>query len=136
NLSIGQRRMEGYKKALQKYHIDFDENLILTCTNDNEHNYQQLKSLLMADHSIDGIFASVERLAITSYYVCHDLQIPIPQRIKVIGFSNLATAPLLSPSLTTITQPAFEIGEEAAKLLFKGLKKYNKFNTDEKIVLN
>jgi len=41
----------------------------------------------------------------------------------VVSFSNLRTASLLNPSLTTITQPAFEMGEESVKLLFKMIEK-------------
>jgi LacI family transcriptional regulator len=136
HLSIGQKRLEGYVYALKQADFPLNSNLILSCTNDNEENFKLLKNLLISNQAIDGIFASVEKLAITSYYVCQDLKIPIPQKLKIIGFSNLDTAPLLSPSLTTITQPAFDIGYEAAKLLFIGLKKYNAINHQEKIVLS
>jgi LacI family transcriptional regulator len=58
----------------------------------------------------------------------------IPRDIKIISFSNLKTAPLLNPSLSTITQPAFEMGKEAAGILFKILnKKY--FEPNETLVL-
>ena len=70
----------------------------------------------------DGVFASVESLAITVYDVCYELGLRIPEDVKVISFSNLATAALLAPSLTTITQPAFAIGKEAATSLFQILK--------------
>jgi LacI family transcriptional regulator len=59
------------------------------------------------------------------------LQIPLD--IKILSFSNLSTAELLSPSLTTITQPAFEIGREAAKCLFKIL--HNKQLDDEQNIV-
>jgi LacI family transcriptional regulator len=136
NLSIGKKRMRGYLEALEKHDIDYDERLVLTSGNENEENYRLIKDLLQSDTSIDGIFASVERLAISSYYVCNDLKLSIPEKIKIIGFSNLATAPLLAPSLTTITQPAFEMGKEAATLLFRSLNKYSTQPLTEKIVLN
>lgn len=135
NLSIGKKRMQGYIDAINKYAIPFDGNLIMTCENDNNENYNVIKQLLTTDPSIDGIFASVEKLAINSYHACNDLGLAIPEQIKIIGFSNLATASLLSPSLTTITQPAFDIGKEAATLLFNGLNKYNTLPVNEKIVL-
>ena len=136
NLSIGKKRMQGYFDALQKQEIPFDKSLVLTCGNNNEENFNLIKNLLVSDPSIDGIFASVERLAITTYHVCRELGIEIPQKIKIIGFSNLETASLLSPSLTTITQPAFDMGKEAASLLFRGLNKYNTQPLDEHVILN
>jgi len=68
------------------------------------------------------VFAAVERLAIVSYYVCQDLNINIPKKVKIISFSSLEIAPLLNPSLTTITQPARDLGVHAAQLLFKSLE--------------
>ncbi|MEY4053230.1 MAG: hypothetical protein RL034_148, partial [Bacteroidota bacterium] len=70
-----------------------------------------------------------------TYTACIELGIKIPQDLKVISFSNLRTASLLNPSLTTITQPAFEMGEIAAKILFKYLAKRRSIITNENIVL-
>ena len=64
-----------------------------------------------------------------------DLKIDIPKKLKIISFSNLEISPLLNPSLTTITQPAFEIGRQAALQLFRYIDKKNMMNVHEKIVL-
>jgi LacI family transcriptional regulator len=133
-LSIGKKRMEGYVEALKKHNINYDEELMRNCGNDADENYEIIKSLLASDNPPDGIFASVETLAITTYYVCNHLNISIPAQLKVIGFSNLATAPLLNPSLTTITQPAFNIGKEATSILFQKLKK-NSYLTNDNVIL-
>jgi LacI family transcriptional regulator len=71
----------------------------------------------------DGVFASVERYAILSYDVCKHLKLSIPEDIKIIGFSNLHAAAFLDPPLSTIKQPAFDIGKEAASILFQALDK-------------
>ena len=47
----------------------------------------------------------------------------IPEDIKIIGFSNLPTASMLKPSLSTITQPAYQMGREAASIPFKMIEK-------------
>jgi LacI family transcriptional regulator len=59
----------------------------------------------------------------------------IPKDVKIISFSNLQTASLLNPSLSTITQPAFEMGREAAIMLLKKLEKKSFQLPDESIVL-
>ena len=121
NLSIDNKRMQGYLEALNKYDIDFDRSKIIRCGNDDKKNYRLIKKLLSRPAKIDGIFSSVEKFALMTYNVCRDMGLKIPQDVKVISFSNLATADLLSPSLTTITQPAEEIGVAAASQLFKYL---------------
>ncbi|MNT86728.1 Catabolite control protein A [compost metagenome] len=74
-------------------------------------------------------------MAFATYYACYDLKINIPTDLKVISFSSLEIAPLLNPSLTTITQPATEIGEEAARLLFSILDSNANKNTPNEVVL-
>ena len=135
NLSIGVNRMQGYKDALLKNKIPIDNKMIVECSNDNDNNFSLVEKLLSGKNRPDGIFASVEKLAITSYHVCRKLDLSIPSDVKIIGFSNLETASLLNPSLTTITQPAFNIGKEAAGILFKALQKNQLNLRNEKVVL-
>ncbi len=135
NLSIGKTRMQGYLDALEKYNIPFDDHLIVDCTNSYKKNNVILKEMLNRLKP-DGVFTSVERLAFATYYACNDMGIVIPDDVKVVGFSSLEIAPLLNPSLTTITQPATKIGIEAASLLFKMLEHPETVNINEKIVLD
>ena len=134
SLSIGKTRMQGYIDALAKHHITFEERLIIDCSNSYEENSIIIKDALL-ELKPDGVFTSVERLAFATYYACYDLEIKIPQDLKVISFSSLEIAPLLNPSLTTITQPATEIGEEAAKLLFTILDNHVDKNISNELVL-
>lgn len=120
-LSIGKMRMQGYLDALKESAIPFDEKLVINCSNEAEENYKIL-SKVFTNLKPDGVFASVERLAIATYYTCQSLGLNIPDDIKVIGFSSLEIAPLLNPSLSTVTQPAYEMGTKAAMLLFDSLK--------------
>ncbi|HVF96534.1 MAG TPA: substrate-binding domain-containing protein, partial [Flavisolibacter sp.] len=55
------------------------------------------------------------------YTACGEAGLSIPGDIKVIGFSKLQTASILNPSLTTVTQPAFEMGRAASAILFEAL---------------
>ncbi|RZK76770.1 MAG: LacI family transcriptional regulator [Pedobacter sp.] len=135
-LSISQKRLAGFKDALTKHGIALDNCSILTCGHSDTENFEKIKDLLSAPDSPDGIFASVEKLAVTSYYVCQALSIAIPEQLKIISFSNLATAPLLSPSLSTITQPAFEIGKKAAEVLFDIIEQKNLDESKSITVLN
>jgi LacI family transcriptional regulator len=133
NLSTGKKRFAGYCAALNDNHIAKNDALIVNDTNNEDENYALIKKLL-TDEKPDSIITSIENLALPCYYVCKDLNLNIPRDIKIISFSNLKTAPLLNPSLSTITQPAFEMGKEAANILFKILnKKY--FEPNETLVL-
>jgi LacI family transcriptional regulator len=123
NLSISRRRLQGYQAALRDHGLAFDPELVLGTGNSNEDNIGRIVQLLQQRPDTDGIFASVERLALSSYHACRRLGLSIPQTIKIIGFSNMETASLLAPGLTTITQPAYAIGKEAASILLQALTK-------------
>ncbi|KAA9037766.1 LacI family transcriptional regulator [Ginsengibacter hankyongi] len=135
-LTITQKRMNGYLDALKNIHIKKDNSLILFCNGDEHKDKDLIRNLLKRKDRPDGIFASVEKLAIITYEVCEELNLNIPADVKVICFSNLKTAGLLNPSLTTITQPAFEIGREAASILFKLIEKKGHHFLLEKTTIN
>jgi LacI family transcriptional regulator len=135
HLSIDNKRKGGYLEALHKYDIPFNPDLIVQCGNNEERAQQRIRELLSSPQKLDGIFASVEKLAIETYLVCQELAISIPQDLKIICFSNLKIANLLNPPLSTVTQPAFEIGREAANVLFRNLDHKRVNIANENIVL-
>jgi len=135
HLTIRNKRMNGYLHALKTYNIRPDKKWIIECVDNRDKNYTMIENVLSIKGRPDGIFASVEHLAVTSYHVCRALKLQIPKEVKIISFSNLETAPLLNPSLTTITQPAFEMGREAADILLRALTKKNFKLSNSRLVL-
>jgi len=135
DLSINQKRMTGYKKALEVNGLKFSDKDIIFCGNDLSENYQRIKNILNKKNRPDGIVSSVEKLVTPVYLACKDLKIPIPGKIKLVCFTNLHASLILNPPLTTITQPAFEMGKTAAALLCKGIEKPNFDLTKEKIII-
>ncbi|MGI4759154.1 MAG: LacI family DNA-binding transcriptional regulator [Janthinobacterium lividum] len=135
NLSIGRNRLQGYLDALAAHGQALDDELILHGTMNNEHNVQLLEELMRRRPDIDGIFASVERLAVSAYHVCRTLGRRIPEDVKVVGFSNLESVSLFDPPLTTITQPAHNIGREAAHILLRAVEKKRAILPSQSVVL-
>jgi len=133
-LSIGKTRMQGYIDALKKHNITFSDELIIDCTNNYKENIDHLKSAF-TELKPDGVFTSVERLAFATYYACYDLKLDVPNDIKVIGFSSLEISPLLNPALSTVTQPAADLGKTAAELLFKMLENPDQISPNTEVIL-
>ncbi|MFD1255244.1 LacI family DNA-binding transcriptional regulator [Mucilaginibacter terrae] len=128
-IAAGQNRLRGYIDALQANGLLPDENLMVNVGNNKLTNKQLIKSHLTS-FKPDGILSSVEEMAFPCYMACNELNLRIPEDIKIISFSNLESASLLNPPLTTITQPAFEMGQRAADILFKKLQK-KMFETED-----
>src|SRR5699024_4683987 len=121
NVSIGQTRLAGYIDAHKACGVKLDKELVIDCSNDLEQSYGSIKHALKV-YRPDALVSSVERLATTTYQVCIDENIRIPEDVKIISYTNIQVAALLNPALSTIEQPAEEVGERAAELLFHVLK--------------
>lgn len=120
-LSITKERLRGYTDAIKAAGLDPDAAFSLICAQDEEANIELIRVMLEGEDRPDGILASVEKLALATYQAVKRTNLRIPNDLKIISFSNMSIASLLNPPLTTITQPAFTIGEECAKLLIKKL---------------
>jgi LacI family transcriptional regulator len=107
---------------------------VVTCSNKyNNENVEVIKEHL-AQVKPDGIIATVEHLATSTYLACDEMKLNIPKDVKVACFTNQITAPILNPPLTTILQPAYDMGKQAAQLLFDHLSgRY--VETNKEIVL-
>ena len=78
---------------------------------------EAMRSLLAASQDFTAIFAFSDRAAIEAIRVIQEHGLHVPQDIAVIGFDGANYGELTSPSLTTVKQPYFEIGVEAARML-------------------
>ena len=134
-LSITKERLEGYLAAHQKNEISIDQNLIKYCN----YGYEEMEKVmedLFKNTKPDAIFTSSDRLVLDCLTALKNRNIAIPQDISIIGFTNLTVAPLLSPSLSTVVQPALEMGKFSAELLLDLIEKKGNLPTIfQKLVL-
>ncbi|WP_143961288.1 LacI family DNA-binding transcriptional regulator [Litoribacter populi] len=134
-LSIGKERLRGYQEALNANGIPFEKDWIVPCSHSDEENIQLLSDILYQLDRPDGILAAVEKLAIATYHAVGKTGLNIPHDVKLVSFSNMKIAELLAPPLTTISQPAYEIGSECAKQLMAKLKNQKPALEDKVITL-
>lgn len=116
--SILTAREQGYRNALTDNGLVAKDTGIVTCSNKyTEENVNMIKAHLTTVKP-DGIIATVEQLATATYLACDELKLQIPRDVKIVCFTNQITAAILNPSLTTILQPAYDMGKQAAEILF------------------
>ncbi|WP_153800800.1 LacI family DNA-binding transcriptional regulator [Foetidibacter luteolus] len=122
SLSITLERLEGYMKALEDYNLPLDECLIKYCTHGGmipEETSTALNELMALEQRPDAVFTASDRLSTTTLSLLHKMKIKVPDEIGMAGFTNSASADIFYPPLTTIVQPAFEIGKEATEKLIQ-----------------
>jgi LacI family transcriptional regulator len=120
NLSVGKLRVEGFKKAITDKNQIVKEDLIII-ENDIDILESKLKELLCSK-KIDGIFALNEVAATSAFRLVLKNGYKIPEEINFIGFADGVWSKRLTPSLSTVSQHAPEIGKNAANLLIDRLE--------------
>ncbi len=133
-------RFLGYKQALLDYNIPYDASLVYIndCGDKSfEEGKNNARQLLKEHNDVDGIFINTDLVAIGAMTELIKNGIRVPEDISVVGFSNWFMSSVISPSLTTINQPGFEMGKKAFKILYKEIqhKKKNKKITFKEVVL-
>ena len=127
-VSVGKLRTQGYLEALQEHKMTPQANLILKVddTLDYEEHLDALETeieqLFKSNKKIDGVFAVNELYALSAMKVARKLGLDIPNDIQVIGFTDGVLSKHATPSLTTVSQHAQQMGEKAADLLIDKLE--------------
>lgn len=126
-LNISKDRLRGYKDALTESGIAVDEQLILACdTGTFEEGKEVVRKLLTSNTAVDAIFTNNDPMAMGAMMAIKEKGLKIPDDMAVVGFSNWFFGELMEPSLTTIDQPGFEMGQEAARLLIRQIERKDK----------
>ena len=114
-------RMRGYKQALLDHKLRFDEKMIIVDGFKEEDATRSANGILAMKPLPDGIFITNDFCAAVVMQVLKDAGIKIPEDIAVVGFNNDSIGKVISPKLTTINYPGFEMGQVAARNLINHL---------------
>lgn len=117
---ISKERLNGYIRALEKNNIQHDECDIVEGKYTYEWAYEFIKNIDLINHS--AICCANDLIAIGVIQALTEMGINVPQDISVVGFDDIQTSKLIHPSLTTVRQPAYEMGQKACELLINYLK--------------
>jgi LacI family transcriptional regulator len=120
--NVYSERMRGYKQALLDHKLKFDEKLLIIDGFKEEDATRSANRILAMKTLPDGVFITNDFCAAVVMQVLKDAGIRIPQDIAVVGFNNDSIGKIISPKLTTINYPGFEMGQVAARSLISHLK--------------
>jgi LacI family transcriptional regulator len=118
-MSIVQERLAGYRAALEQYGLPYDETLIQHVVFGQHEIDPIVDQLLAQTPPPDAFFTTSDRLVLGCMAALRRHKLAIPKQVALIGFTNLTGADLLAPALSTVEQPAQEIGQMAAEELIK-----------------
>lgn len=108
-------RLQGYRLALRSRGILLDPSLVAVGHFQYDGGYKAMRALLA--HRPTAVFAANDLMALGAIKAAREAGMEVPQDVSVVGFDDIPMAEMAHPPLTTVRQPAYEMGREAARLL-------------------
>lgn len=124
-LTLTENRLKGYIAALEKYGLPVRQEWIIHSGFSQQSGEADVNELLKGEEVPNAIFAVNDRKAIGAMLLLKKMNITIGKEMGVVGFTDDPQCSIISPSLTTISEPAFDIGKKSCELLLNHITKKN-----------
>jgi LacI family transcriptional regulator len=132
-VGVASKRHDGYKRALNQYNIEYQQERIFEGYTTNDFGTEIGKKISENIENFDALFVYSDIMAMSVIRALKENGIKVPDDIAVVGFDGLFIGELSEPTLTTINQDITKKGELAVDLL---MKKINKESTEtEKVIM-
>lgn len=97
--------------------LEIDKSLIINNSLTRTDGTTAIKKLFQNKKLPDAIFCANDTTALSVIIYLKEIGIKIPEDILLVGFSNEPFSEVVTPSISTIKQPGFLMGEKAAELI-------------------
>ncbi len=134
HLKIYEFRQKGYCDALKDAGLEINESLIVNNSLSREEGTLSIQKLLKNDIKPDAIFCANDTTALSVIIHLKEKGIKVPDDIAIVGFSNEPFSEVVTPSISTVKQPGFMMGQKAAQLLIHQILHNNK-DSDYKTIM-
>jgi LacI family transcriptional regulator len=111
-------RLKGYRRAMASADLPVDPELVRNGNWEPAAGYEQTLELLALNTPPTAIFCGNDMMALGCYRALGERGLIVPKDMAVIGYDDREIARHMQPPLTTVLLPHYEMGAEAADLLF------------------
>lgn len=112
-------RWHGYKQCLKDHGIPYEKALLAQTDYSLTGGRDSVKKLLSIPKPPTAVFCSNDYLALGAMKGARETGLSLPTDLSIMGFDDIQIASYVIPGLTTIRQPAYEMGKQGAELLFQ-----------------
>jgi DNA-binding LacI/PurR family transcriptional regulator len=116
-------RYEGYKRALETYHIPHDAALVRNGELSPDVAEEAMGSLLGLPQRPTAVFAGNDTQAMGAMRAARRRGFRVPEDLAVVGFDDIAVSRLSAPGLTTIHSSDYKIAAEATRMLIRKIRR-------------
>jgi len=112
-------RLAGYRAALEAHALPFDETLIRYGDWEARSGFEAMNSLLDLPDRPSAVFIASDEVALGALRAARIAGVRIPHDLALMGFDDILVSEYMTPSLTTVRVPAYELGAAAARMLIE-----------------
>ncbi len=117
------QRLQGYEQAMADHDLPVNPYL-LECGGYNlETGYKKTLQLLGRNIPFTAIACGNDLIALGAFQAIREHKLSVPRDISLVGYDDVYLSVMLEPRLTTVRQPAYEIGVHAIRLLLERIEK-------------
>jgi LacI family transcriptional regulator len=121
-VSTGQERIQGYKRALVRSGLQFDRSLVVPAPPTRRGGYDVVLQLLQMENPPTAALCFNDVVALGAIEALQQAGVRAGKQFGVVGFNNVPDAAQSLPGLTTVDTSPRELGETAAELLLKRIE--------------
>ena len=129
-IALNRDRFEGYRAALRDNGLELEEKFHFHGGYREEDGRRGAERYLALDELPEAILAINDPVAVGLFSRFKEAGVRIPDQVALVGFSDTPAAALIEPPLTTVFQPALEMGRTAVSLLLKQFAEEDDFRPE------
>lgn len=115
-------RVEGYKEALAAHGIAFSSEMVVETEVEEQAVIAAIETVLRRSDRPQVLFGANNLMTMAIIKALRKLGVNVPGEIAVIGFDDWEWAELVEPPVTVVSQPTYDMGQEAASLLIHRIR--------------
>lgn len=116
---FNRNRLSGYKEALRINGIEYRENYVKEGESTKQSGFNMMNELMHLSEPPEAVICGDNIICVGVMKAIKDNGLDIPQDIGLISFDNFPIAELVEPALTTVDIDVFDLGVQAADILFR-----------------
>ncbi|MEX0685150.1 MAG: LacI family DNA-binding transcriptional regulator [Balneolales bacterium] len=134
SIPTSRKRKDGYIRALEESGIPIDDSLVKFGDSKHESGKNLALEFLNMSEPPTALFTGNNVITLGALESIHSKGLNIPDDVAIVGFDDMYWSISLNPPLTAVSQPGYEIGRQAANMLFERLEEPGR--EPRRIVLN
>lgn len=116
-------RWHGYRRCLNDHDIAYDPDLVLQTEYTLSKGREGIKFLLSLKYPPTAVFCSNDFLALGAIEGTRELGFNLPEDLSIVGFDDMEISSFVTPRLTTIKQPAYDMGTLGVEVLLNQIQR-------------